>query len=53
MTPPELIMPCPLLQQKLCANVPNSLYPLSCSCILCMYVVSDLYEIPISDVFSI
>ena len=52
MNPPELIVPFPLLQQKNCVDVPDSLCPLSYSCILCLYATFDLYRIPILDLFS-
>ena len=50
MTPPKLFMPCPFLKLKLCANVPDPLYPLSCFYILSLYVVSDLCDIPVLHV---
>ena len=53
MTPPELIVPCPFLKLKFCADVPDSLCPLPYSCILCLYAVYDLYEIPILELLFI
>ena len=52
MTPLELIMPCPFLKLKFCANVSDPLYPLTCICILSLYVVSDLCDIPIFHVIT-
>ena len=52
MTPPELIMPCPFLKLKLCANVLDDLYPLTYFCILSLYVVSNLCDVPIFHVIT-
>ena len=45
MTPLELIMPCPFLNLKFYANVPDPLCLLSYFCILSLYVVYYLYEV--------
>ena len=52
MTPPEFIMPCPFLKLKFCADVSGSLCPLSCFCILSLYAIFDLYEVPIFHMIS-
>ena len=52
MTPPELFMPCPFLKLKFFANVLDPLFPLTCLCILSLYVVSDLCDVPVFHVIT-
>ena len=53
MTSREMIVPYPLLQPKLCVDVPDTLCPMTYSCILCLCSISDLYGLPVLDLFSI